>query len=85
MEVLVIINSWFKFHLTLDLAGRASFGPDTELVSEPNYEINPDQKSKFVKAIKDYFSSLNEEELYPDFAGIRPKIVNFNTKIFCTN
>ncbi len=63
-------------HLTLDLAGRAKFGPDVEWVNNLNYEVSSQRKDKFVDAIKDYFPGVNSEDLNPDYSGIRPKTVN---------
>ena len=71
-------NAGLGVHLTLDLAGRAKFGPDTEWVIEPNYHVNSDRKSEFIRAIKDYFPGLNDNDLNPDYAGVRPKIVSAN-------
>jgi len=33
-------NAGLGVHLTLDLAGRAKFGPDTEWVSQPEYSVS---------------------------------------------
>lgn len=63
-------------HLTLDLAGRAKFGPDVEWVNDINYEVSLKKKDKFVDAIKDYFPDIDSEDLNPDYSGIRPKTVN---------
>lgn len=71
-------RSGLGIHLTLDLAGRAKFGPDTEWIDELNYDIDPSSKSKFLSAIKDYYPDVNEEDLYPDYVGVRPKIVSYN-------
>lgn len=69
-------NAGLGVHLTLDLSGRAKFGPDTEWISKPNYEVNSKRKGEFVNAIRDYFPDLNDAELNPDYAGVRPKIVS---------
>ncbi len=69
-------NAGLGVHLTLDLAGRAKFGPDTEWLATPNYDVSSKRKGEFVKAIRDYFPDLNAEELNPDYAGVRPKIVS---------
>ena len=69
-------NAGLGVHLTLDLAGRAKFGPDTEWLATPNYDVSSKRKGEFVKAIRDYFPDLNDEELNPDYAGVRPKIVS---------
>ena len=71
-------NSGLGVHLTLDLAGRVKFGPDTEWVDKPNYDVNLKRKNEFVRAIKTYFPDLSEGALMPDYAGVRPKIVNEN-------
>jgi len=71
-------NAGLGIHLTLDLSGRARFGPDTEWIEKPNYEISTNNKANFVSAIKDYYPDLLEEDLYPDYVGVRPKIVSYN-------
>ncbi|CCQ11165.1 Aminobutyraldehyde dehydrogenase [Pseudoalteromonas luteoviolacea B = ATCC 29581] len=60
-------------HATLDLAGQLKFGPDTEFVSQLNYDIDANKKPYFVEAIKRYWPNLDPDKLYPDYAGIRPK------------
>ena len=37
-------NAGLGIHLTLDLAGRAKFGPDVEWIDEPNYTISCQRK-----------------------------------------
>ena len=69
-------NSGLGIHLTLDLGGRARFGPDTEWIDDINYDVSFLQKQNFVDAIKKYFPELDETELHADYAGIRPKIVS---------
>lgn len=62
-------------HFTLDLAGRARFGPDTEWVETPSYDVSCKRKAQFFNAISDFYPDLREEDLTPDYAGVRPKIV----------
>jgi L-2-hydroxyglutarate oxidase LhgO len=62
-------------HLTLDLAGRARFGPDVEWIDRINYEVDPDRAQKFYGAIRRYWPGLPNASLFADYAGIRPKIV----------
>ena len=71
-------NGGLGIHLTLDLAGRAKFGPDAEWLKSPNYRVSSGKKNRFVAEIKKYFPNLNEDDLYPDYAGIRPKIAGAN-------
>ncbi len=61
-------------HLTLDLAGRARFGPDVEWVDEPNYAVDPGRAARFYPAIRSYWPALPDGALQPAYAGIRPKI-----------
>lgn len=63
-------------HLTLDLAGRAKFGPDVEWIEEIDYSINPDRSKSFYKSIRSYWSELPDNSLQPDYVGIRPKLVS---------
>jgi L-2-hydroxyglutarate oxidase LhgO len=61
-------------HLTLDLAGRARFGPDVQWVDEPNYDVDPRRAHRFYGAIRDYWPALADGALQAAYAGVRPKI-----------
>ncbi len=61
-------------HLTLDLAGRARFGPDVQWVDEPNYDVDARRAEQFYAAIRDYWPALPDGALQPAYAGIRPRI-----------
>jgi L-2-hydroxyglutarate oxidase LhgO len=61
-------------HLTLDLGGRARFGPDVQWVDEPNYDVDPRRADRFYAAIREYWPALPDDALQPAYAGIRPKI-----------
>jgi L-2-hydroxyglutarate oxidase LhgO len=66
-------------HLTLDLAGRARFGPDTEWLagSDPagaDYRVDATRRGAFAEAIRSYWPELRESDLDPGYAGVRPKI-----------
>lgn len=67
-------------HLTLDMAGRARFGPDVEWldVNTPDtidYTVAPERAEKFYAAIRRYWPDLRGDELTADYSGVRPKIV----------
>ena len=61
-------------HVTLDLGGRARFGPDVEWVDKIEYTVDPLRAEGFYAAIRRYWPGLPDGALDPDFAGIRPKI-----------
>ncbi len=66
-------------HLTLDMAGRARFGPDVEWLAvqspdEIDYRVNPARAEKFYAAIRTYWPELKDGELAADYSGVRPKI-----------
>ena len=62
-------------HLTLDLAGRAKFGPDVEWVDRPDdLVVNPKRADAFYEAIRHYWPGLPDESLVAAYAGMRPKI-----------
>jgi L-2-hydroxyglutarate oxidase LhgO len=61
-------------HLTLDLAGRARFGPDVEWVDEPDYAVDAKRADSFYDAIRAWWPGLADGALEPGYAGIRPKI-----------
>jgi L-2-hydroxyglutarate oxidase LhgO len=61
-------------HLTLDLAGRARFGPDVEWIETEDYSVPSARSASFYDAVRRYWPGLREGELFPDYCGIRPKI-----------
>ncbi len=61
-------------HLTLDLAGRARFGPDVQWVEQCEYRVEPHRAERFYAAIRAYWPDLPDGALQPAYAGIRPKI-----------
>ncbi|KAI9280190.1 L-2-hydroxyglutarate dehydrogenase [Umbelopsis sp. AD052] len=64
-------------HLTLDMAGRCKFGPDVLYVDgSDDYAVaDDDQKlEQFVEAVRKYYPNVDKSSLYPDYAGIRPKL-----------
>ncbi|MFP3943727.1 MAG: NAD(P)/FAD-dependent oxidoreductase [Alphaproteobacteria bacterium] len=61
-------------HLTLDLSGRARFGPDHEWVTEEDYDVPAERASLFAESIARYFPDIRADDLHADYAGIRPKI-----------
>lgn len=63
-------------HLTLDLAGRARFGPDVEWTDTINYDVDPRRSEHFYASIRRYWPELPDDSLHPDYCGIRPKLVS---------
>ncbi|MEO7500630.1 MAG: NAD(P)/FAD-dependent oxidoreductase, partial [Casimicrobiaceae bacterium] len=61
-------------HVTLDLAGRARFGPDAQWVDAIDYRVDPARAQRFYPAIRRYWPELPDGALVPDYAGVRPKL-----------
>jgi L-2-hydroxyglutarate oxidase LhgO len=61
-------------HLTLDLAGRARFGPDVEWIDRPEYSVDPRRADAFYSRIRRYWPALQDGALSPAYSGVRPKI-----------
>jgi len=61
-------------HVTLDLGGRAKFGPDVQWVDSVDYAFDDARRGRFAEAIRRYYPGLDESRLQPDYTGIRPKI-----------
>lgn len=62
-------------HLTLDMAGRIKLGPDVEWVdSADDLAVNTSRLPQTIKEVKKYLPGLDETQLQPDYAGIRPKL-----------
>lgn len=62
-------------HMTVDLAGAARFGPDTEWVESIEYAVDPNRAGMFAAIVRQYWRGLDPKRLYPAYSGIRPKIV----------
>ncbi|KAK3379996.1 FAD dependent oxidoreductase [Lasiosphaeria ovina] len=62
-------------HLTLDMAGRIKFGPDVEWVDSPHdLAVSTARLPQTIEEVKKYLPGLDETQLQPDYAGIRPKL-----------
>jgi L-2-hydroxyglutarate oxidase LhgO len=61
-------------HLTLDISGRARFGPDVEWIEAIDYAVDPKRGNAFYAAVRSYWPALPDDALQPDYSGIRPKI-----------
>ncbi|HEY2138421.1 MAG TPA: NAD(P)/FAD-dependent oxidoreductase [Xanthobacteraceae bacterium] len=61
-------------HVTLDLAGRMRFGPDVEWTDAMNFDVDPHRGDAFYAYIRTYWPDLPDNSLFPDYAGVRPKL-----------
>jgi L-2-hydroxyglutarate oxidase LhgO len=78
-------------HLTLDMQGRARFGPDvewlegTELEAARNgcfdYHVDTNKGEQYVNSISEYWQGIDITQLVPNYAGVRPKISD-NGRLF---
>ena len=74
-------GAWLGVHLTLDWTGKAKFGPDLmwcdEQATELDYsfeDADGARRKSFATEIRRYWPTLREEDLIPDYTGIRPKL-----------
>lgn len=61
-------------HLTVDLAGRARFGPDVEWINDIDYTFGSGRELSFTEAARRIWPDLDPARLHPDYCGIRPKL-----------
>jgi len=66
-------------HVTLDMGGRARFGPNVEWLASNDpaaidYTVSPGIAAVFAPVIASYWPGVKEEMLSPDYAGVRPKL-----------
>ncbi|HJL15458.1 MAG TPA: NAD(P)/FAD-dependent oxidoreductase [Sandaracinaceae bacterium LLY-WYZ-13_1] len=61
-------------HVTMDLGGVYRAGPDAEYVDAPRYDVDPDKGPAFAAALRRYLPEIRDEDLAPDYAGVRPKL-----------
>lgn len=61
-------------HVTLDLSGRARFGPDVEWVDRVDYGFDESRADSFYRSIRQYWPALPDGALQPGYTGIRSKL-----------
>jgi L-2-hydroxyglutarate oxidase LhgO len=61
-------------HVTLDLAGRARFGPDVQWVDSVDYAFDESRADSFYASIRRWWPGLQDGALQPGYTGIRPKV-----------
>src|SRR4029077_10475307 len=61
-------------HLTLDLAGRARFGPDVDWAERADYSVKAPRAPASSAPIRRYWPALADGALQADYAGVRPRI-----------
>jgi L-2-hydroxyglutarate oxidase LhgO len=67
-------------HLTLDLAGQARFGPDTQWLDGHvdadtlDYRVDPARGDAFYAEVRRYWPDLPDGALAPAYSGVRPKL-----------
>ncbi|MGE3229117.1 MAG: NAD(P)/FAD-dependent oxidoreductase [Hyphomicrobium sp.] len=70
-------GAWLGIHLTLDLAGRARFGPDLEWRDDASTLFDDAagaRRARFEREIRRYWPGLPEGKLAEGYVGVRPKI-----------
>jgi L-2-hydroxyglutarate oxidase LhgO len=66
-------------HVTLDMGGRARFGPNVEWLEDHDpghidYTVSPGVAEQFVGPIAHYWPRVRADMLTPDYSGVRPKL-----------
>ncbi|MCA9531550.1 MAG: NAD(P)/FAD-dependent oxidoreductase [Myxococcales bacterium] len=61
-------------HLTADLGGRRTAGPDATYVDAPRYAVDASKAPRFAESVARYLPDIRPEHLTPDYAGLRPKL-----------
>lgn len=62
-------------HLGLDSAGHVHFGPDVRWIAQPDYHFDDRHRGAFAESIRRWWPALRDDQLEPDFVGVRPKLV----------
>ncbi|MBI5883842.1 MAG: NAD(P)/FAD-dependent oxidoreductase [Elusimicrobia bacterium] len=61
-------------HLTIDRSGGIRLGPNSTKVDVMDCDVDASHKEEFLRAASRYLPDISVEDLYPDTAGIRPKL-----------
>jgi L-2-hydroxyglutarate oxidase LhgO len=74
------VDGGLGVHATIDLAGRVRFGPDVDWLppdttpGQLDYDVPAGRATAFQTAIQRYWPGLPDGALFPDYAGVRPKL-----------
>ena len=72
----VPVDGGLGTHLTLDVQGRARFGPDVTWVDRLDYtfdDASGARRAEFERSIRRYWPGLQDDALDPGYTGIRQK------------
>lgn len=61
-------------HTVIDLQGGMKLGPNAFYVDEIEYSVDEGHREEFFRGAREYLPRIEEEDLTPDMAGIRPKL-----------
>lgn len=61
-------------HTVLDVEGRMRLGPSARYVGEIDYGVDDSQQGVFYDSVKAFLPFIEEDDLAPEMAGIRPKL-----------
>ncbi len=70
----VPVHAGLGIHITFDLSGKVTAGPDAEYIEELRYDVDPQKATRFGAALRRYLPDVADTDLEPDYAGIRPKL-----------
>lgn len=62
-------------HLGFDAAGQPRLGPDVRFLDREDYRFDDSRRAEFAAAVRQWWPALDDDDLLPDFVGIRPKLV----------
>lgn len=68
------VEGGLGIHMTIDMAGHARFGPDTQETDTEQYAVDETRVMDFEDSIRRYWPGLPKDALLPGYAGIRPKL-----------
>ncbi len=73
-------SSFLGVHLTIELDGNLKLGPDLELLPKRIYDYSvPESRARlFFESASRYLSGFKLDDLFPDQAGIRPKLKKYS-------
>jgi L-2-hydroxyglutarate oxidase LhgO len=61
-------------HTVIDLQGGRKLGPSAFYVEEIDYRVDEGNLDRFFSRARTFLPDLKKEDLFPDMAGIRPKL-----------